>query len=249
MSSKNNKVLKIIGAVAVIVIVWLILDNVNKGKVIVELKKKNDEKDDVNEKLHKTIEESKDIPTEVKKQLELLVEKYRNVNNDVKQELLTASSLIEIKQYPKAIAVLTKIIENLLKEKYAKDEAFQIKTSKKGFPTLKDFLDQAKADNLLSSEEYHFANALREIRNSDAHNLNPSKSHLLTSSAFLTSVDLILKISAKKIGLKKSSRTTIIQPPKSHQPPIVRYFHPSQNIHAKLYCLSCWGRKHCKGWW
>ncbi|OFX21963.1 MAG: hypothetical protein A2033_02860 [Bacteroidetes bacterium GWA2_31_9] len=160
------------------------------------------EKDDINKKLHETIEESKEIPSEVKRQLEKLIEQYNNVDNDVRQELITASSLIEIKKYPKAIAVLTKIIENLLKEKYSSDISFKDKMKKKAFPVLKDYLDYAKEDKFILPEEYHFANGLREIRNDDAHDLNPKKSNLLTSSAFLSAVDLILKISGKIIGEK-----------------------------------------------
>ncbi len=208
MSNNNKAILYVVGAVAALVIVWLVLDNMNKKIEIADLKKRNDEKNDVNKKLQATIEESKDIPADVKKQLEALIEKYNNVDNDVRQELIAASSLIEIKQYPKAIGVLTKIIENLLKEKYSNDEAFKEKTKKKPFPALKDFLDHAKADNLITPDEYHFANGLREIRNDDAPDLNPKKSKLLTSSAFLCAVDLILKISFKISGFKKKILTT-----------------------------------------
>ena len=58
----------------------------------------------------------------------------------------------------------------------------------------------------LTPEEYHFANGLREIRNDDAHDLNTKKTKLLTSSAFLSAVDLILKMS-KFIAFKKTIAT------------------------------------------
>ncbi len=203
MSNNNKTIFYVIGAVASIIIVWLVLDNMDKKLKLADLQKRNDEKDDINKKLQETIEESKDIPIEVKKQLEDLIARYNNVDNDVRQELMTASSLIEIKEYPKAIGVLTKIIENLLKEKYSDDLAFKDKMKKKTFPALKDYLEHAKDDKFLSPDEFHFANGLREIRNDDAHDLNPKKSKLLTSSAFLSAVDLILKISTKILGLKK----------------------------------------------
>jgi len=206
MNNNNKTILFVIGAVAAIVIVWLVLDSIDKKQKLLDLQKRNDEKDDINKKLQATIEESKDIPIEVKKQLEALVERYNNVDNDVRQELMTASSLIEIKEYTKAIAVLTKIIENLLKEKYSNDEAFKNKMKKKIFPALKDYLDHAKDMKFLTPEEYHFANGLREIRNDDAHDLNTKKTKLLTSSAFLSAVDLILKMS-KFIAFKKTIAT------------------------------------------
>lgn len=201
--SKNKTIIYVVGAVATMVIIWLILDNIDKNLKLNDLKKKNDEKDDINKKLQAKIEEAKDIPFEVKKQLEDLIERYNNVDNGVRQELMTASSLIEIKEYQKAIGVLTKIIENLLKERYSDDATFKDKMKKKSFPALKDYLDHAKDDNFLLPEEFHFANGLREIRNEDAHKLNPQKSILLTSSAFLSAVDLILKISTKTIGIVK----------------------------------------------
>lgn len=202
MKSSSKTIMYIVGAVASIVMVWLILDNIDMKEKLSDLKKRSDEKDEINKKLQQTIEESKDIPIEVKKQLEDLIERYHNVDNDVREELLKVSSLIEIKEYTKAIGVLTKIIENLLKEKYSNDALFKEKMGKKAFPALKDYLDYAKENKLISSKDFHFANGLREIRNEDAHDLNPQNSKLLTSSAFLHAVDLILKISSKIIGYK-----------------------------------------------
>lgn len=203
-NNNSNKIFLIIGAVAAIVMVWLFLDNEDKKQIIADLERKNDEKDDINRKLQEKIEESEEIPAEVKNQLEGLIEKYNNIDNNVSQELMTASSLIEIKEYSKAIGVLTKIIENLLKEKYSNDLKFKEKMKKKSFPVLKDYLDYAKEDCFLSAEEFHFANGLREIRNEDAHQLNIKKSKLLTSSAFLSAVDLIIKMSKKIAGIKKT---------------------------------------------
>lgn len=206
MSNNNsNKIFVIIGTVAAIVIFWLFLENEDKRQKIAELERKNDEKDDINRKLHEKIEESEEIPSEVRNQLEELIVKYNNIDNNVSQELMTASSLIGIKEYSRAIGVLTKIIENLLKDKYSNDAEFKEKMKKKSFPVLKDYLDYAKEDCFLSAEEFHFANGLREIRNEDAHKLNTKKSKLLTSSVFLSAVDLILKISVKIAAFKKSN--------------------------------------------
>ncbi len=201
----NNKAVYILGAIAAIVIAWLIVDNMKKNLKIDNLEKRNKEKDDINQKLQDTIEESKEIPAEVKKQLEELIERYKNVDKDVTQELVNASTLIKIRAYPKAIGVLTKIIENLLKEKYSLDERHTEKIKKNGKPpVLADYLRFARDDKFITSEEFHFANGLRELRNGDAHELNPQKSKLLTSSAFLSAIDLILKLSAKILGLRKA---------------------------------------------
>ncbi|KJS04687.1 MAG: hypothetical protein VR77_10700 [Flavobacteriales bacterium BRH_c54] len=207
--SNNKTVFYVIGAVAGLVIIWLVLDRMEKNLKITELDKKNKEKDDINKKLQETIEESTEIPLEVKKQLEKLIQQYQNVDNDVTQELMSASSLIEIKEFSKAIGVLTKIIENLLKEKYSSDTVLINKAKKKGrkAPALVDFIEHARDEKFITPEEFHFANGLRELRNGDAHILNPKKTKMLTSSAFLSAVDLILKISAKVLGLRKTAPT------------------------------------------
>lgn len=187
------------GAVAVLVIVWLILLNKEKDEKIEILANSNDEKDEINQKLKETIENSAEIPSDVKEKLELLILEYKVIDNNLSSELQTAAGLIQIKAYPKAIGVLTKIIENLLKEKYRNDPELIANSKKKGrkAPALIDYLEQARNQNVLSSEEFHSANALREIRNEDAHELNPIKTKMLTASAFLSAVDLILKLSSK----------------------------------------------------
>jgi uncharacterized coiled-coil protein SlyX len=173
---------------------------------LAEFERRNKEKDDINKKLQDKIEESKEIPAAVKNQLEELIKKYQNIDTDVTTELITASSLIEIKSYTKAITILIKIIENLLKEKYSKDKSFIDKMIKKGkkYPALIDYIEYAKEKKLLTVEEYHFANGLREIRNEETHELNPKQSQFMTSSAFLSAIGIILKICSKINRLKIS---------------------------------------------
>jgi DNA repair exonuclease SbcCD ATPase subunit len=192
----NNSLLKIWGAVAAIAIVWLILDNRRQNAELQELLRKNEEKDDINEKLKEKIEESKDIPDSVKKELEELIQQYKDIDADVSRELMAASSLIEIKEYPKAIFTLTKVIENLLKEKYSKSQAFSDwkKSKGKGNPTFADFIEFAKEENFISKDEYHFAKALKEIRNEEGHELNVVKSSIITASSFLLALGFILKL-------------------------------------------------------
>lgn len=188
-----------LGAAASIFLVWLIFANRKKSKQIEILENTIEEKDEINQKLKETIENSTEIPQDVKDKLELLISEYREIDANLSVELQSVSGLIQIKAYPKAIGVLTKIIENLLKEKYANNPDLIANSKKKGrhSPALVDYLEEARSQKVLTDEEFHTANALRELRNQDAHNLNPSKSKMLTASAFLSAVDLILKLSAK----------------------------------------------------
>ncbi len=202
--SDNKAVGYILAAVAGIIIIWLIFDNDEKRKKIALLQKQNKEKDEINKKLQYKIEETKEIPIDVRKQLEILIEEYKNLDDNVTKELMSASSLIEIREYSKAIGVLTKIIENLLKEKFSSDITIIEKAKKKGRknPALADYLQHALDVTFITAEEFHFANGLRELRNDEAHELNPKQTRMLTSSAFLTAIDLILKLSKKILGIK-----------------------------------------------
>lgn len=200
----NNTLLKIWGAVAAIAIVWLILDNRRQNLELEDLYRKNQEKDDINDKLKEKIEESKDIPDSVKKELEALIQQYKDIDADVSRELMAASSLIEIKEYAKAIFALTKIIENLLKEKYSNNSIFESwkKAKGKNKPTFADFIEFAKDENFISSEEYHFAKGLKEIRNEEGHELNVIKSSFITASSLLLAIGFILKL-CKMVRNKK----------------------------------------------
>ena len=200
---KNKTLLKIWGAVAAIAIVWLILDNRRLNKEVAESNSRIKEKDDINERLKEKIEESKDIPENVKKEFEELIGRYKDIDNDVSKELLAASSLIEIKEYPKAIFTLTKIIETLLKEKYSKNAKFieWKKLKGKGNPTFADFIEFAKEQKFISKDEYHFAKALKEIRNEEGHELNVIKNSLFTASSLLLAIGFILKL-CKKVRSK-----------------------------------------------
>ena len=201
----NNKaVTNILSALAALAIVWLILDNLKLREALEEKEKRAKEKDDINDKLKERIDEAKDIPESVKKELESLINRYKKIDPDVSNELMAASSLIKIKEYPKAIFTLTKIIENLLREKYLKSEAFVSwkKTNRRNNPVFGDFIEFAKAEKFISKDEYHFAKGLKELRNEEAHELNITKNNLITSSAFLLSIGFILKL-CKKVRKRK----------------------------------------------
>jgi hypothetical protein len=209
---KNKAITNILATIASLAIVWLILDNLKLRNEIEEKDKRNSEKDDINQKLKEKIEESKDIPEAVKQELEELIRKYKKIDSDVSKELITASSLIEIKEYPKAIFTLIKIIENLLKEKYSKNAVFTTWIKNKGRinPVFADFIEFAKEDGFITKDEYHFAKGLKEIRNEEGHELNVIKHSLITYSAFLLAISFILKLCKKvrkskvKLDLKTS---------------------------------------------
>lgn len=188
-----------------IVVYWLNENNKNKkqiqnlqiqnrnlvNKVITERQKFSQ----FQQELFEQINQRDELTEEVKKQLKDLIEKYRFVDEDVANELISVASLIDMKQETKAIASLTKVIENLLKKVYESDSNLRRKLSRcQRSPRLVDYLKHAKDENLIEEEEFEFASGLRKIRNQEAHELNVNKGRNWVASAFLTGISIILKI-------------------------------------------------------
>ena len=168
------------GVIIAILLLWLAIEIDDKKR----LKKDNQNlKEDRLKLLKEYLKIAKEIPSEIKTQIEKLVIEYDDLDPKVAKELLNVLSLIEQKMEPKAIATLAKIIENLLKDKYAKkmllgkystEEEF-LKKKKK--ITLYKVMEFAKIENFLSDSEYNLATILRGFRNQSSHELDPQISN------------------------------------------------------------------------
>jgi hypothetical protein len=181
-------------------LIWWLLDQNNKKGIM--LKSLIDEREKLNEdlkQLKETLDKTSDLTDELKIKLNELISKYQNVDPNVASELSGAFVLIEIRQPVKAMLSLGKIIENQLKKLFAADREFKSQSSKSDFSS---FLEYAKKTKVLNKEEYHYANAIREIRNQEAHELNVQKNEISISSGLLIATDLILKLD--QIGRDKS---------------------------------------------
>ncbi len=155
------------------------------------------------QELFEQINQRDELTEEIKKQLKDLIEKYKFIDEDVTNELISVASLIDMKQDTKAIASLTKVIENLLKKVYATDSNLRRKLPKnQDSPRLVDYLRHAKDENLIEEEEFEFASGLRKIRNQEAHELNINKGRNWVASAFLTGISIILKIHDYSINIE-----------------------------------------------
>ena len=154
------------------------------------------------QELFEQISQRDELTEEVKKQLKDLIEKYKFIDEDVSNELISVASLIDMKQETKAIASLTKVIENLLKKIYSTDSKLMRKLPRnQRTPRLVDYLKHAKDEKLIEEEEFKFASGLRKIRNQEAHELNVNKGRNWVTSAFLTGISIILKIHTYSISL------------------------------------------------
>lgn len=222
MSEGNNNNGWIIGlGIAVgFVILWLAYDRDKAYKLLEKSKKKENDLEKENQfllrannelvevvneyeenlsSLKEMIRNNDHLESEVKKKLVNLIDTYKGIDSKVSNELIAAMALIEAKQPTKAAFSLAKIVENLLEEKYSQNGEFKefVKnknSGKKRNPVFNDYLEYAKNQNLIESEEFHFAKGLKEIRNQEGHELDVKKHENWLATAFFTGIGLIFKL-------------------------------------------------------
>lgn len=140
------------------------------------------------------------IPFDIKIQINDLATDYALSDPQVAAELREVVQLIDQEMEVKAIAALAKVIENLLKETYAASilasqysnaEEFVEKKRRLVFAKLVDY---AKTHKLLSDYEHALLNLLRELRNKASHELNVCIGKNWQTIAFLTGIEIIIKI-------------------------------------------------------
>ncbi|AWM12551.1 hypothetical protein DI487_00795 [Flavobacterium sediminis] len=128
---------------------------------------------------------------EIKRQLVELRKNYEGINDAVAIELKSITELIEGGQEETAIAKLTKVIENLLKDKYiAEGKASDTKSC----PQLFKMLQGALNFNWIDQNEYNFSNLLREQRNQEAHELAVKFPENWRYISFLSGIEIIYKL-------------------------------------------------------
>ncbi|RYY91035.1 MAG: hypothetical protein EOO15_00405 [Chitinophagaceae bacterium] len=155
----KGKVQEVLLMVGGILLLWLVLDNMNKNNKIQYLENKLDEANELSE--------------EIKAKLQQLIENNADIDEEIKAELVNIAALIEIKQESKAVFTLAKIIENLLKKLYRTNDELRerVKAKQRKSATFEDYLEFAKDKNVVSKEDYHLISALKIMRNKEAHEL------------------------------------------------------------------------------
>ena len=131
------------------------------------------------------------LSDEVKNQILKLISEYKNIDEDVSSELISVLSLIEIGQNEKAIKDLAKIIENILTEKFRKEEKF--KKYKKFIP-LANLIEYAKEIKLFNNKEYNASCILKEFRNEESHKLNVKYGNNWQMIGLLGGIEIIFKL-------------------------------------------------------
>ena len=192
----NKNLILGIAIVATIILVWFILEDNRR------LKDQNADKDDAlreadSDKM-KLINEllkisNQKLPPEAERQLKELIMKYEVDNPSLAGEIKSILNLLENGEQEKAVASVSKIIENLLKDKFKNAKGLMKKYKNKPFISFADMLDYAKEKKLLTKAEYNFAIGLKEFRNEEAHELNVRRETNWNISSVLLGIELIFK--------------------------------------------------------
>lgn len=179
--SKNNFGY-ILAFAAGVVISFLLIDNILKKKKIQELQN--------------SIDENEDLNNEIRNILTDLIQNNEEVDPKVSNELAQIVALLEIHQDTTAVFKLAKIVESLLRELYHNDPELYLVAEKNGHkkPSFADFLELSRNKKTINEEDYHLLIVLKNIRNSEAHELSVYKEKSRIIAAFLTGLGLILKL-------------------------------------------------------
>lgn len=202
-----KKEIFIAGGTAAIVILLLVLC-LNHKKVVSSnflLKKKIKELEEDKKLLqedklrifHEYTKIAKEIPSEIVAQIEKLISDYQDIDEAIAKELIQVLELIREKKETKAIAALTKIIENLLKDQFGDK---MIAEKKKKNITLYNLITFAKTKEFFTDLEYSLLQQLRKLRNKESHELAVTLSKNDRTMAFVTGIEIIFKLS----GMKKA---------------------------------------------
>lgn len=177
---KNNKLVIGIGVVVGIIILWLLIENSNKDKKIAELQKEIDENENINE--------------EIKKRLTELIQNNHEIAPQIANELGQIAALLEIKQDTTAVFKLAKIIENLLKQLYKGNAKLKEIAKKYGrkTPVFNDYLEHAKDENVITTEDWHLLSVMKIIRNEEAHEVDVKKDRTRILASFISGMGIIL---------------------------------------------------------
>lgn len=192
MANKNNKILTgIIMVTAFVLAAYFYFENLRKDENISKLE------EDKLKLILDSLKQNSNLSIEIKQQLEKLIEKFKDVDEKVSNELAQALQLFQIGQIENAIEDLVKIIEHLLTIHYKDDPSFKkwIKEQKKKFD-LHNLLTFCKEEKKIDEVEFHFYIALKVIRNKEDHTLDLKLDHYLNASGLITAIGGIFKIAS-----------------------------------------------------
>ena len=194
----NNKIL--VYGTGIVILGIVIYYFIKKDKLEENNKKLKLINSNLNEYINKLHSEVNDIINDqpnldesVKSELKKLIDNNQYLDDDIREELISAKVLMDVKQDSKAIFALVKIIENLFEKIFQNNEKFNWKFNRK--QVLDNYIEYANEIKLIDKNEYHFLKGIKEIRNKEGHKSGIKLPKLLSASSVLLGLQLIFKLS------------------------------------------------------
>lgn len=182
----------ILAALAIGGFVWAMDEKTKRQIAETKLKEKED---DHLKLLGMYLEKNNNIPSEIKEQLIHLREKYVGLHDDIAVELKNIIELIENNKEEIAIEKLTKVVENLLKEKYVEEGKAK---DKRSCPKLYKLLEEALSFKWISKHEFQIGLFLKDRRNDEAHELAVKFPINWKFIAFLAGIEILYNLKGIK---------------------------------------------------
>ncbi|MDB5231657.1 MAG: hypothetical protein JWN76_2462 [Chitinophagaceae bacterium] len=178
---KKNEIPQVLIPLTVLLLIYLVGQNYIKAKRIGVL--------------DAALKANHDLYDQIKNQIRLLIASSPNLDSDIAKELKEISDLIEIKQDSRAVMVIAKIIESLLRELFEKNEAFinEMKAKSRN-ATFHDYIDYALKTGTICKEDFHHLKIIKEIRNEEAHKLAVRKKRSLIAASFIAGISITLSL-------------------------------------------------------
>lgn len=199
MNNKDKGLVIVFGALAVAGVLWAISASQQKKNALLQLKQKEYDnqvlKTNYLNLLQEYLKNQKTLPNSIKEQLIYLRKQYVGIQDDVANELKGIVELVDSGKEELAIANLTKIIENILKEKYVEEHIVQ---SEDDCPALHKMIEKAKSLDWITERAFHFSMALKDERNMAFHEINPTVSKNEKIILFLAGIELIYNLKGFK---------------------------------------------------
>ncbi|MBL7906156.1 MAG: hypothetical protein JNL22_14120 [Bacteroidales bacterium] len=181
---KAKDFIYILFGVIILLVLWLFLDELNKGKrkdaLIARLTQENQQlKAGYLSLFEKYLNSINSAEPSTVKELQRLKCEIDYLDTSTHIELDSVIRHVDKNEGAKAVKDLAKIVENQLREKVKNDKSF----SKK--PMLNNLLEHAHQSNLINEQMLSFGKYLKDIRNKESHELGVQiPSHLLGIAIF-----------------------------------------------------------------
>ncbi len=191
----------------ILISVYLYYDNVRLEQKITDLEK---------DKLKLILDSLKRNPSlsdEIKIQLEKLCNQFKDIDPKISSEIAQALMLFHLGKLENAITDLVKIMEYLLTSYYEDDNNFKkwLKEKKLNFD-LHNLLTFCKEEKKITSVEFKFFIAVKEIRNKEVHEIDFKIDGYLNASAIIAAIGAIFKIASIVYPKNENISTKVITP-------------------------------------